>query len=151
VTLFLLRLLTNQIAPELIEQHGHLQYLGAAGVGLITGYLVAGFLTCALQTLPVDEQFMGFAPRSPTESALRSILPPDRVWLAMMRHAGAYPFSWKEDPQSDGTTAVDRWQTFDRNATFELRYLRYRRWGENRPVLPYAGEFDRDIGKQKSK
>jgi uncharacterized membrane protein required for colicin V production len=148
LTLFVLRLLTNRIAPEMIEEHGTLQHLGAGVVGLITGYLLAGFLICAMQTLPLEENFMGFAPRVPSESAFRSILPPDRVWLVMMRHAGASPLTWKEEPQPEGSAAVDRYQTFDRNATFELRYLRYRRWLDNRPPQIYVGEFDRDLGKK---
>jgi uncharacterized membrane protein required for colicin V production len=151
LALFVLRLLTNKIAPEMIEEHGTVQHLGAGVVGLVTGYLLAGFLMCALQTLPLDENFMGFTPRSPGEPAYRSLVPPDRVWLVMMRHAGAYPFSWTEEPRPEGTSAVERYQTFDRNATFELRYQRYRRFPDTGKPLIYVGEFDRELGKQKPK
>lgn len=142
VALLLLRLATNTIAPDMIEEHGTLQHFGAAGVGVITGYLLAGFLVCAMQTLPLDENFLDFQPRSPTEPVYRSLVPGDRVWLAMMRHAGAGPFAWKEDPAKIGQSAVDRYFTFDNNATFELRYQRYRRLS-----MPYLGEFDQELGR----
>jgi len=144
VTLFLLRLaIFNYLAPELIEQHGHLQFLGAGAVGLLTGYLVTGFLVCVMETLPLDEHFLGFEPRSDAEGALRSFLPPDRVWLAMMRQAGRSSFSWKEDPTPPEPS--DRFLTFDRYGTFEMRYARYRRNTEARGPMPYMGEFDREL------
>src|SRR5262245_52330615 len=34
VTLFVLRLITSFLNPDMIEEHGHLQHFGAAGVGL---------------------------------------------------------------------------------------------------------------------
>src|ERR1700686_2221109 len=95
-TLFALRLATNHIAPDLIEEHGAVQHFGAAGVGLVTGYFLAGFLICVMQTLPLDEHFMDFAPPVEHEPFQRSLFPGDRIWLSMMRHAGAAPFSWKE-------------------------------------------------------
>jgi len=148
VTLFALRLATNYIAPDLIEEHGALQHFGGAAVGLVTGYFLAGFLICAMQTLPLDERFLGFEPREPSEPVFRSMFPSDRVWLTMMRHAGAVPFSWKEeDPEA--TTNLERYATFDRDGTFELRYLRYRRGFQGGGPLPYFGEFDRELGKQK--
>jgi uncharacterized membrane protein required for colicin V production len=148
VSLFGLRLATNYINPDLIEEHGTLQHFGGAAVGLLTGYFVAGFLICALQTLPLDERFMDFEPRSTSEAVYRSVFPGDRVWLALMRHGGTAPVSWKmEDP--DAATALDRYSTFDRNATFELRYMRYRRGFQGGPPVTYFGEFDRELGKQK--
>jgi uncharacterized membrane protein required for colicin V production len=160
VTLFALRMATNYIAPDLIDEHGALQHLGGAAVGLVTGYFVAGFLICAMQTLPLDERFMDFQPRGyddasgnlkaePNEPPYRSIFPGDRVWLALMWRAGIAPLSWKEDPEMAGAPAEERYLTFDRKATFELRYLRYRRSTETRGPLPYFGEFDRELGKQK--
>ena len=101
-----------------------------------------------LQTLPLDERFMDFQPRTAGEPIYRSIFPGDRVWLSLMRHAGASPFSWKEDPEAAGQPAVDRFTTFDRHATFELRYLRYRRSSEGRVPLPYFGEFDNEVPKK---
>ncbi len=148
-TLFGLRLSTNYLSPELIEENGVLQHFGAAAVGLVTGYFLAGFLICAMQTLPLDERFLDFEPRSSTEPVYRSIYPPDRVWLSLMQHAGATPFRWKEEPAPMSNANVDQYKTFDRSGTFELRYLRYRRSTAERGPMPYFGEFDREVGKQK--
>jgi hypothetical protein len=134
--LFGFRLAHQKLAPEMIDEHGTLQHLGGAAVGLLTGYFLSGFLVCAVETLPLDEKFLDFEPRSANEGGLRSVFPPDRVWLALMRNASVAPLGWKEE-------------VFDREATFELRYLRYRRSPENRPPLTYQGEFDRELGKRK--
>ncbi len=151
LTLFVLRLLTNYLAPDMIDTYGQVQYFGAAGVGVITGYFAAGFLICAMQTLPLEDGFLGFQARTPGEPAHRSIYPPDRVWLVMMRHAGAVPLSWKEEERPAGEALMDRYVTFDRDGTFELRYRRYRRGIEGRPPQPYFGEFDRELGRWPNK
>ena len=150
VTLFMLRLAANYLAPDMIDQHGVLQHFGAAAIGLVTGYFVAGFLICAMETLPLDERFMAFEPRVPGEPAYRSVFPSDRVWLAMMRHAGAVPLSWKED-NPEASSSLERYTTFDRDGTFELRYMRYRRGFQGQGPLLYFGEFDRELGKQKTR
>jgi hypothetical protein len=159
VTLFLLRLATTYLNKELIDEHGHLQHVGASIVGLVTGYFLAGFLICALVTLPLDVAFLDFEPRGmdaggnlsrdANESGIRPFYPPDRVWLAMMRQASATSFSWKEDPTAKTDALVDRYVTFDREGTFELRYARYRRSTESRPPLPYFGELDLELGTKK--
>jgi hypothetical protein len=144
-SLFLLRLGYQKLAPDMIDEHGALQHLGAAVVGLATGYFVAGFLTCATQTLPLDEHFLDFETRAVNESGVRSLVPPDRVWLALMRNASQTPLGWKEDKFEGGPVV------FDREGTFELRYQRYRRTTETRPAMVYSGEFDRELGKEKKK
>ena len=118
VTLGLLRLATNGLAYTDLDYPEGLLRGGSVVFGLLTGYLVAGFLVCAFQTLPMTENFMGFETKVSDENqpkTLRRFIPPDRVWLAMMHRAGAGPLSWGEGP------------TFDPNANFALRYSRYRR------------------------
>ena len=123
---------------------GTLQHFGGAAVGAVTGYLVAGFLICMVETLPLDQNFLDFEPRTAGESSLRSVFPPDRVWLALMNQASKAGFRWKEDRDDpEGGPA------FDRDGTFELRYARYRRTTETRPAMPYFGEFDRELGRDK--
>lgn len=148
VVLGSLRALTNKLSPRQLEFHGLVHQLGGAAFGLITGYLVAGFLTCVLQTIPWHENFMNFEPRSDKEGSLRSFLPADRAWLALMRYAGASTLSWKED-RPDADSNFDRYATFDRHGTFELRYQRYRRYGDKRDPLKYDGEFDVELGRVK--
>lgn len=149
LTLGLLRWATNYLAPEMIEQHGTVQLFGGAAVGFVTGYFIAGFLLCAMQTLPLDERFLDFEPRVVGEKPYRSLYPSDRVWIALMRHAGSTPLAWKENAHAE--LPQDRYETFDRAGTFELRYLRYRRGSETRAPLKYQGEFDVELGKQKSR
>jgi hypothetical protein len=139
VALLLLRTLTNAVLPADPELPAALQQGGAVLFGLVTGYLTAGFLACVLQTLPWHENFLGFDPRVDPEgqgAGVRRLLPPDRVWLAMMRRASTAAFSHAD---SAG---------FDEYGSFELRYLRHRRWGDSRDPTPYGGDdrpVDRDV------
>jgi hypothetical protein len=139
LTLGLLRLVTNSLSFAAIYFHPLLQNIGGAFSGLATGYLISGFLICVFQTLPWHERFMGFQPEcDPKEPGLRQVLPPDRVWLALMHRAGLGPFAWGDKP------------TFDPEATFELRYARFRRYGDSRAPLPYHGEFDKELRRSPS-
>jgi uncharacterized membrane protein required for colicin V production len=134
ITLGTLRLATNSLSFAAIDFHPIFQRAGGAFFGLATGYLISGFLTCLFQTLPWHQRFMGFQPDyEGNQSAMRQVLPPDRLWLALMHRAGRGPFS-RED-----------YSTFDPEATFELRYSRYRRYGDGRGPLPYGGEFDKEL------
>jgi hypothetical protein len=142
LALGLLRYATNTIAPLMIDYHGYVQLIGAGIVGMFAGYLASGFLVCALETLPIDERFLGYEPRSAQESPMRSLMPPDRVWLALMRHAGAYPLRSVEDAP-DQDHPYDRFRTFDRFGSYELRYLRHRRYSDQRGPIFYGGEFDK--------
>jgi hypothetical protein len=140
----LMRAATNNLATTQIEFPALAQQLGSAAIGLVTGYLVSGFLVCVLETLPWHQNFMGFEPRARTESPFRSYFPADRVWLGLMRHAGAFPFAGSADEQT-ADSAYQRYATFDRSGTFELRYLRYRRYPDTSGPLPYQGELDSEL------
>ena len=140
--LFGLRQVTNRINTEPLDFNPKAQQIVGPLIGLVTGYFVSGFLICVLQTLPLDEDSLGFARAD--APGLRSYIPADRVWLAMMRRAGAYPLAWSEE-NPDGETLFDRYATFDRGGTFELRYLRHRRHTERRGPLQYQGEFEKDL------
>src|SRR5438105_5009062 len=146
--LILLRMAAGKFLPKTSSFSGYMQQLGGGLFGLLAGYLVAGFLVCVLQTLPWHEHFLSFRPHTPQEPVLRRLMPPDRVWLDLMRHAGQFPLAWKEAKQ-DGMASFSRYQTFDSGKTFEARYLRYRRYGDTREPFKYEGEFDRELGKEK--
>jgi hypothetical protein len=136
VSLGLLRTISNNLVNTQVEYEETFQRLGAAVFGMISGYLTAGFFVCALQTLPWDQNFMGFEPRyDPGQSVVRSVLPPDRLWLALMHYGSDNGFANSDD------------QGFDEAGTFELRYSRYRRHAEGRAPLQYRGEFDADLGR----
>jgi len=124
LTLGLLRYLTNNLANAHLEYHPVIRQGGTVVFGLLTGYLAAGFLVCVLQTLPWQVNFLQFDYRVDKNAGgakSTRFLPPDHVWLALMR--GAMP-------------------DFDPDATFELRYARHRRFNEDREALPYQGEFE---------
>jgi hypothetical protein len=149
--LVILRLVTNSLAFNEIEFEPNVSRAGSIVFGLLAGYFVAGFLAVCFQTLPWHENFLGFQPRPDdgVEDGLRSYLPPDRVWLAMMRRAGANTLCWREIDAAPEANFYDRYRTFDPYGTFELRYQRYRRYNEKdgkyMPPKTYQGEFDQDL------
>ncbi|SRR5712692_2806084 len=134
VSFALLRLATNTLSRAMIDFHPVAQLAGGAFFGLATGYLLAGFLVCIFQTLPWHENFWGYEPNwQANQSGLDAVLPPDRVWLSMMHRAGEAGFS-----------RGDR-LTFDPQATFVIRYARFRRYGDQRQPLLYNGEFNLEL------
>ena len=146
-TLGVLRTVTNAVARTEMKYPMWLRQAGGAFFGLATGYLVAGFLLCTLETLPWHEQFMFFAPNE-TRTGLGRVMPPDRVWLALMHRAGAYAFANKKDgdPQfADQPSPYAKYITFDKYGNFELRYARYRRYTDTREAMIYQGEFDQQL------
>jgi hypothetical protein len=116
----LLRLTTNNLASNEIELPALPRQVATVAIALVTGYLVAGFLCVMMQTLPWNERFLGFeATVQSNESGLRKVLPPDRVWLAMMHRAGGKgPLADEDNP------------SFDPRGSFELRYAKQRRTKE---------------------
>jgi len=134
ITLGLLRLITNNLVRNEIDFPVNLNRAAGAVFGAMTGYLVSGFLICVFQTMPFHENFMFFdAYHDPSKGGIRRVLPPDRVWLALMYRAGLYAFANNDD------------QTFDPNGTFEIRYARYRRYTDVHDPMPYDGEFEREL------
>jgi hypothetical protein len=112
----LLRLATHSLATTELGLPPLVQQVGAVLVGLLTGYLVAGFLVCMLQTLPWGEKFLGFDYEATQGSqGMRRVMPPDRVWLALMHRAGQGPLA--DDPAN----------VFDPEGSYQLRYTRLRR------------------------
>jgi hypothetical protein len=146
ISLAALRIAANSIVNIRIRFPPVAQQLGGAAFGLLAGFFLSGFFLCSLQTLPWHRNFLGFEATSKSEG-LRKILPPDRVWLALMHRAGAYAFNrGYEDPKfADSPKLTERYYTFDKYGSFELRYARYRRFEENGQPLNYGGEFANDL------
>jgi hypothetical protein len=118
LTLTFLRWAANALIHTTIEYHPILQQGGAVLFGLLAGYLTAGFLLCVAQTLPLSENFLKFDVRSEANAPgakLRRIMPPDRVWLALMHRGSIASLSWGED------------SSFDPDGSYELRYGHERR------------------------
>jgi hypothetical protein len=117
-TLGLLRVVTNNLANTDVELPALLGQVGSGAVALVTGYLVAGFLVVVFQTLPWGDKFLGFEYNADANTPkVRNLMPPDRVWLAMMNRAGSTALSQGED-----------YVTFDPEGSFEMRYARLRRY-----------------------
>jgi hypothetical protein len=158
LTLGILRWITNSLASFQMEFSPLILQGGGVLFGLLTGYLLSGFLICLYQTLPWHKNFLDFESVGQTDSTFRDLFPPDRVWLAMMRHAGAFPLANREDKEAQreghkyfnpNPDPYDRYLTFDKYGTFELRYLRYRRYDDKSEPRPYLGELDTEIHRQK--
>jgi uncharacterized membrane protein required for colicin V production len=119
ISLAMLRSFTNSINYREIDYLPMVNQVGGGAVGLITGYLLAGFLICAMETLPWSQSFLNFEPYQEQEQRTRSLMPPDRLWLALMHRAGDACLS-----RGEGYT------TFDPNGTFESNYYYNRRYSE---------------------
>jgi hypothetical protein len=116
-TFGLLHVVTWLLARKRPDYHPGLQLGGAAVFGLLAGYLLAGFLVCVLDTLPLGPYVSGFQGKVDPDARwarVRRVLPPDRVWLALMHRAGLGPFA-RGGP------------TFDADGSFEFRNQRLRR------------------------
>jgi hypothetical protein len=127
IVLVVLRIATGLLATTELELPPAMQQGGAAVCGMITGYLTAGFLVCAMQTLPLPDDFLGFSARADLAGGVRRYLPPDRVWLAMMQRGSFGPLA----TDGDG---------FDPRGYFELGYARHRRTSSGHAPLDYYGE-----------
>src|SRR5260370_75060 len=101
--------------------------------------MLLGFLTIVIMAGVAyaywHQCLMGFDPDYDAKSStrvIRAVLPPDRVWLAMMQRAGAYsfsnPFTSPDSGVKQPQTQYDWHVTFDKYSTFELRYKRHRRY-----------------------
>jgi hypothetical protein len=151
-TLGMMRLMANNLAPTDLPFPVLLQRGGGIFFGLVTGYLVAGFLVCLLQTLPWHQNFMFFESKYDrgTEHVLRRWMPPDRVWLALMHRGGAYAFANQVDAAATNPQSpFERYLTFDWQGSFELRYARHRRYSDSPDTpLKYQGEFDQELDRR---
>jgi hypothetical protein len=137
LSLGILRTATNALSATMVQYPGPLQRPGAFVAGLAVGYFTAGFLICALQTLPWHQNFMSFDWESRgSAEPVRRVLPPDRVWLALMHRSGAYCFSSQEDPKGkESNSFYDKYKTFDPDGVFEMNYGRYRRYNDQGQTL----------------
>jgi hypothetical protein len=116
---------------------------GAVVFGLLGGYLLAGFLVCVIQTLPLPRdfaQFENYDPAKADERPIRKFMPPDVAWLAMMSRLSIGALSRGEEAD---TGEMIR---FDRHGSFQMRYSRYRRYDDSKEgggkPMEWRGEVD---------
>jgi hypothetical protein len=113
----LLKVVTGKWSGTVIDYPLVLDRVVSGILGALAGYFLAGFLVCMYHTLPwgaASGPEYRVEPNS-AGAALRRILPPDRVWLAMMNRASEVPFLRSSE------------HTFDEDGSFSLRYARHRR------------------------
>jgi hypothetical protein len=153
ITLGVLRLLTNMLCSTVIDFPLLWHQLGGIFFGLAKGYIAAGFFICTLQTLPWHENFLGFDPKfDATTQGVRRLIPPDRVWLALMYRAGAFAFATSSEDKRYANVSGSVFEraynlhfTFDKFATFEMRYARFRRYGDTRDPERYQGQLTEEL------
>ncbi len=120
MALGVLRGFTHSLNPKEVYFIPAVNQIGGGILGALTGYLLAGFLICAMETLPWHQNFLGFEPYQDREPPARRWVPPDRLWLATMHRAGLAP------ALSRGGDSP----TFDPDGAFESNYYRFRRYPE---------------------
>jgi hypothetical protein len=80
---FLLRLMTDYLAPKFIPVHPLVHEGGRWGFGVLTGYVTMAVLLTALHTAPLPRKFIGFTPE---RNNLFGIAAPDRQWLGFTQY-----------------------------------------------------------------
>jgi uncharacterized membrane protein required for colicin V production len=101
------------------------QSVGAI-VGFINGYFLSGFILCVLQTIPWEEQFLGFLAHDSKGLQSRAF-PPDQIWLKMMLRGNTTIFE-REDVLPQGETIEN----------FSYHFAQHRRFTETRDPKPYV-------------
>jgi hypothetical protein len=80
---FLLRLMSEKIAPGFIAVHSRLYDVCRFGFALMTGYVTAAFLLAAMHTAPLPREFLGFTPERKNFFGMTA---PDREWLGFVQY-----------------------------------------------------------------
>jgi hypothetical protein len=106
-----LRLVTEQIAPTMVELPDIVHRGGGLIIGAATGWVLSGILICAFQTLPWHQNFWGYDYKSEKGNGWNS----DRYWLAYVHRATGSIFE---------SAPPER---FDPGASFTIRYHDFRR------------------------
>ena len=112
ISVTVLREITERLAPVMVEFPGMVHRGGGFLVGAWIGWILSGILLCALQTLPLHQNFLGYDYRNFSKGNAWNA---DRYWLAFVHRV------------SRTTLATAPPRVFDPQADFAIRYHRYRR------------------------
>ncbi|HXY33915.1 MAG TPA: CvpA family protein [Planctomycetaceae bacterium] len=91
---FLLRLMSEKIAPNFIAVHGRLYDVCRFGFALMTGYVTMAFVLAALHTAPLPREFLGFTPE---RKNFFGVTAPDREWLGFVQYVSEKSMRSSED------------------------------------------------------
>ena len=87
---FLLRLLSERIAPTYIQVNGLVDQAGRWVFGAAAGYVTMAFLLTALHTAALPREFLGFKPE---RKNLFNMVAPDRQWLGFTQYVTEKAFA----------------------------------------------------------
>lgn len=129
-----LRLVSEQIAPTMVEFPDLVHRMGGFAIGGWIGWIFAGIMVCALQTLPLHRQFLGYrydaGLRDNDDRGDNGAWNVDRRWLAYVQRVSQTIFD--QNPA----------RSFDPKADFVIRYYRYRRTGDDGTSMGSAASIE---------
>jgi uncharacterized membrane protein required for colicin V production len=126
---FGLRFLSLAIVEKELDIPTIVSQAAGAIVGCINGFLLSGFIVCVLQTLPWEEQFLGFPASGDKKTGIEArALPADQVWLKMMKRGHNIAFDRDDIPIPQEHTLND----------YTYYFARHRRFTDSRDPIVYT-------------
>lgn len=120
VWIFILRTITDYIAPKKIAFPKLVDQIGGAAVAAVAAYVYAGFLLTAIQTAPIEERML-YGSFDVREPHVFGIVAPDAHWRGLVQIVSGGSFA----PLT--AEAEGRAHIFDSDGKFVENY-RVRRW-----------------------
>jgi hypothetical protein len=114
---FLLRLMTDYLAPTFMPVHPLVHEGGRWTFGVLAGYVTMAVLLTALHTAPLPREFIGFTPE---RNNLLGMAAPDRQWLGFTQYVSEK--SLRSDRIFDGPRLKIRSDRFEIWPSFPIRY-----------------------------
>jgi hypothetical protein len=131
VTLVILRLTTETIAPAMVRFPTPIYHLGRILFGLACGCLLIAILLLSFYTAPVHKKVFGvisYDTKPPFHQGL------DRFWLAFFQYTTGYVFADYSNPSSDSEFGHAR--VFDPHGEWLILHQNARPYGEDFVPLP---------------
>lgn len=130
VSVLLMRLFADYLAPTQIELPGLVYDIGRFGFGAAAGYITMAFMLTAVHTAPVPREFLDFTPE---RMNLFDVHAPDRAWLGFTQHVSEKMMGSKvvfDGPKykMPGMSQPNAWPSFT------IRYAARREAAAGRPA-----------------
>ena len=109
VSLIVLRVITDMIAPSMTRLPTPIYHLGRLLFGFAGACVAMAVVICGFETAPVQRKMFGVVDYQAAPPFKQGL---DHKWLAFMQYTSGYPFgSWDEDAASD--PYYDKFRIFD--------------------------------------